>query len=87
MLPSIVVYNLTHDTETGQVFSVSKCSTGEYGVDAGLIFSFPCRVEDGVLKVVEGIEMNDFAREKFEATLNELRAERDAVAELGLIKI
>lgn len=79
------VYNLTHETPTGQVFSVAKCSTGEYGVDPGLIFSFPTRVENGQIKVVKGVEFNDFAKAKFDATLQELRDERDAVKALGLI--
>lgn len=79
------VYNLTHDTVDGEIFSVAKCSTGEYGVDPGLIFSFPVRIENGELKVVQGIDFNEFAKEKFDATLNELRKERDTVKELGLI--
>lgn len=79
------VYNLTHETPVDQVFSVAKCSTGEYGVDPGLIFSFPTRVEKGQIKVVKGIEFNDFAQAKFDATLKELRDERDTVKALGLI--
>ncbi|MDD0853165.1 malate dehydrogenase [Halobacteriovorax sp. GB3] len=79
------VYNLTHDTPAGETFSMCLSSKGEYGVDAGLIFSFPCRVENGQLKVVEGVEHNEFGKQKFEATLDELRTERDTVKELGLI--
>ena len=60
-------------------------SNGEYGVDKGLIFSFPCTTVGGKLKVVEGLALNDFSKEKFNLTLNELRGERDAVKELGLI--
>ena len=79
------VYHLTHDTPAGESFSLALCSNGEYGVDEGLIFSYPCRVEGGVLKIVEGIEHGEFAKEKFEATHNELKEERDTVKELGLI--
>ena len=79
------IYNLTHDTKDGETFSMCLASKGEYGVDEGLIFSFPCRVENGVVKVVEGIEHNDFGTEKFNTTLEELRAERNTVKELGLI--
>lgn len=79
------VYNLTHDTPTGETFSMCLSSKGEYGVDEGLIFSYPCRVEGGVVKVVEGVEHNDFGKEKFETTLAELRTERDTVKDLGLI--
>lgn len=79
------VYNLTHDTVQGESFSVAKCSEGEYGIDEGLIFSFPSRTEGGKLKVVTGIEQNEFGQKKIEITLDELRKERDAVKELGLI--
>lgn len=79
------VYQLTHDTVAGETFSVCKASLGEYGVDEGLIFSYPCRVENGNLNVIEGLEHNNFAQEKFEATLAELRTERDTVRELDLI--
>ncbi len=79
------VYNLTHNTAEGELFSVSKCSTGEYDVDPGLIFSFPSRVEAGQLQVITNIGHNEFGKDKFLATLQELRSERDAVKELGLI--
>ena len=79
------VYNLTHDTGAGNTFSVCKASKGEYGVDEGLIFSFPCRTVGGKLQVVDGIEQTPYGQEKFNITLDELRAERDAVKELGLI--
>lgn len=79
------IYNLTHDTPAGETFSMCLSSTGQYGVDEGLIFSFPCRVENGQLKVVEGIEHNDFGSDKFATTLEELRTERDTVKDLGLI--
>ena len=79
------VYNLTHDTPAGETFSMCLSSKGEYGVDEGLIFSFPCRVENGVLKVVESVKHNDFGADKFEKTLDELRTEKSTVKELGLI--
>lgn len=79
------VYNLTHDTPAGETFSMCLSSKGEYGVDEGLIFSFPCRVENGKLVVVEGVEHNEFGQEKFNATLEELRSEKSTVKELGLI--
>ena len=79
------VYNLTHDTPAGEYYSVGRSSHGEYGVDPGLIFSFPSRTENGVSRIVEGLAHDDFGRIKIEATLEELRKERDAVKELGLI--
>ncbi len=90
------VQHLTSDTVMGESFSMALCSRGEYGVDEGLVFSFPCRyerdlvqrvgLEEGVVRVVEGVEFNDYAKAKFEATLNELRQEREAVKSLGLLK-
>jgi malate dehydrogenase len=79
------VHRLTHDTPKGEVYSVGRCSHGEYGVDPGLIFSFPSRTENGVSRIVENVPLDDFARGKLDATLDELRKERDAVKELGLI--
>ncbi len=79
------VHNLTHDTPAGEYYSVGRCSHGEYGIDPGLIFSFPSRTQNGVSRIVEGIEHDDFGRRKLAVTLEELRKERDAVKELGLI--
>ncbi len=79
------IYSLNHDTPDGESFSVSLHSNGEYGVDKGLIFSFPCRVENGILQVVKGLQQGKFGKEKFDATLEELRKERDTVLELGLL--
>lgn len=79
------VYHLLNDTPQGESFSIGHCSTGEYGVDPGLMFSFPTRLEQGNLKIVEGIGFNAYSQEKFNATLAELRFERDAVKDLGLL--
>jgi len=76
---------LTNDTPAMESFSVSSRSNGEYGVDEGLIFSFPCRREHNEIRIVEGLQFNDYGREKFNQTLNELRQERDAVQEMGLL--
>lgn len=79
------VYQLTHDTAQGELFSVARCSQGEYGIDEGLIFSLPCRTEGGKLKVITGLDINEFSQKKIDITLDELRKERDTVKELGLI--
>jgi malate dehydrogenase len=80
------VYHLVHDTVQGETFSVARCSEGEYGIDEGLIFSVPCQTAGGKLKVVTGLNQNEFGQEKIQLTLDELRKERDIVKELGLIK-
>ena len=79
------IYNLTHDTSKDETYSMCLASQGQYGVDEGLIFSYPCRTVNGQVEVVEGIEHNDFGKEKFQTTLEELKSERDSVKELGLI--
>jgi malate dehydrogenase len=79
------VYRLTHDTPKGEYYSVGRCSNGEYGVDPGLIFSFPSVTKNGVSQIVEGLELNDHARKMIAATAEELRKERDMCVELGLI--
>lgn len=81
------VYNLTHDTLAGESYSMCRASQGEYGIDEGLIFSFPCRTENAQLKVITDIKHNDFSQQKLQQTLTELRSERDAVRELGLINL
>ena len=80
------IYNLTHDTKAGNSYSMCLCSNGQYGVDEGLIFSFPCKTVGGKVEVIEGIKHNDFGTDKFTITHNELKEERDAVRSLGLIK-
>lgn len=80
------VHSLVFDTPANDYYSMCLCSTGQYGVDDGLIYSFPCRTENGKVKVMEGISHNAFGEEKLHMTLDELRKERDAVKELGLIK-
>ncbi len=79
------VNHLVTDTPAGETFSMSRRSEGEYGVDAGLIFSVPCRREQGTLKVMEGLALNDYSRDMFLKTLDELRQERDMVKSLGLL--
>ena len=60
-------------------------SDGSYGVDEGLISSFPCTCANGEYSIVQGLEIDDFSRARIDASVAELREERDAVAELGLL--
>ncbi|HLV03947.1 malate dehydrogenase [uncultured Georgenia sp.] len=60
-------------------------SDGSYGVPQGLISSFPVHSRDGVWEIVQGLEINEFSRERIDASVAELVSERDAVRELGLI--
>ena len=79
------VHDWVNGTRDGDWVSMAVPSDGSYGVDEGLISSFPCRCDNGEWEIVQGLEVNDFAKEKIEATVNELREERDAVAKLGLL--
>ena len=69
-------------TPEGEFTSMAVVSKGEYGVPEGLIFSFPVTIKDGEWSIVEGIELNDFSKEKVAATAEELVGEREAVAHL-----
>ena len=58
--------------------SMAVRSNGEYDVDEGLISSFPLRVSGGSYEIAEGLEVDDFARGKIDATVGELREERES---------
>jgi len=74
-----------HGTPADDWTSVALPSPGAYGVDEGLVSSFPCRSVDGRWEIVEGLDINPFSRARIDASVAELRAERDAVAALGLL--
>jgi malate dehydrogenase len=61
-------------------------STGAYGIEEGLQCSLPVRCSGGSYEIVEGLEIDPFAQEKIDKTVNELREERQAVEKLGLIQ-
>jgi malate dehydrogenase len=65
--------------------SMAIPSDGSYGVDEGLVSSFPVRTSGGGWRIEQGLEVGDFAQAKIDHTVAELREERDAVKELGLI--
>jgi malate dehydrogenase len=65
--------------------SMAVRSDGSYGVEEGLISSFPVRTGGGSYEIAEGLEVEDFARAKIDRSVAELREERDAVKELGLV--
>jgi malate dehydrogenase len=76
------VRSLVEPTAGGDWHSVCLCSTGAYGVEAGLISSFPFRSYGGKLEVVSGLPINEFSRAKIDATVNELKEEKAMVSEL-----
>ena len=70
---------------SGQWVSMAVPSNGEYGVPEGLISSFPCTVDGGEHRIVEGLEIDAFSRERIDASVRELAEEREATRALGLL--
>src|SRR3954451_24881634 len=65
--------------------SMAIPSKGWYGIDEGIISSFPVRTSGGSYEIAEGLEVGEFAQSKIDITVDELKGERDSVRELGLI--
>ena len=79
------VRDWTLGTAEGDWVSMAVTSDGSYDVEEGLISSFPCACSGGAYTIVEGLEITDFSRQKIDATVAELREERDAVRSLELV--
>ncbi|MCH8503552.1 MAG: malate dehydrogenase [Ectothiorhodospiraceae bacterium] len=69
-------------TADGDWTSMGIPSDGSYGITEGLIYSFPVTCKNGKYEIVQGLELDEFSREKMKATEQELVEERDAVAHL-----
>ena len=77
------VKSLLRPTPANDWVSAAVVSKGEYGVPAGLVFSYPCRSDGkGNLSVVQGLKLDSFGQERFQKTLQELQEEREAVKDL-----
>ena len=75
------VKSFEQKTPEGHWFSAAVCSDGSYGIDEGLIFSFPVQSDgQGGWSIVQGLPWSDFAKAKIQATLDELREEQAIVA-------
>jgi malate dehydrogenase len=72
-------------TETGEWVSMAVPSEGSYGVEEGLISGFPCTCSGGSYQVVQDLEIDSFSRERIDASAEELKQERQAVEQLGLL--
>ncbi len=66
----------------GDWVSMSVYSDGSYGIDKGLIYSFPCTCKQGDWSIVTGLAISEFSRARMQATEKELQEERDAVRHL-----
>ncbi|GAB4570629.1 MAG: malate dehydrogenase [Anaerolineae bacterium] len=77
------IKSLVNPTPEGDWFSAAVVSDGSYGVPEGLMFSFPLRSPgDGTYEIVQGLELSDYARGKIDASAEELKQEKEAVADL-----
>jgi len=79
------VRSLALGTPAGDFTSVAVCSDGSYGIDKGLMFSYPIKSDGQKWEIVQGVPVNEFSQSKITATETELKEERAAVQELGLI--
>ena len=69
-------------TPDGDWVSMAVASDGSYGIEEGVVYSYPVTVENGVVHVIQGLEINRFSQEKMAATEAELKEEREAVKHL-----
>ena len=76
------VRKIVTPTPTGDSISMCICSDGSYGTTPGLITSLPVCSDGRKIEVVQGIEINEFSRAKIDATIQELKDEREAVKDL-----
>jgi malate dehydrogenase len=76
------VRSLVNPTPAGDWHSVGVCSDGSYGIEPGLITSFPIRSDGKQHNIVQGLPLNEFSRGKIDLTINELKEERAMVADL-----
>jgi malate dehydrogenase len=79
------VHDWVLGTPSGDWVSMAVASDGSYGVDEGLISSFPVTCSNGSYEIVQGLEIDEFSRSRIDATVNELKEERDSVKQLELV--
>ncbi len=76
------VKSIVEPTPTGDWSSVCVASDGSYGIEKGLICSFPVRSNGAKLEIVQGVPVSAFSQTRIDATVNELKEERALVSEL-----
>jgi malate dehydrogenase len=76
------VASLVTPTKAGDWVSMCVCSDGSYGVEKGLISSFPVRTDGQKWEVVQGVPVNEFSRTKIDASAKELAEEKAMVSDL-----
>jgi malate dehydrogenase len=79
------VHDWVLGTPEGDWVSMAIPSDGSYGVQEGLISSFPVTCSGGEYTIVQGLDLSEFSQSRIDATVNELAEEREAITALGLI--
>jgi malate dehydrogenase len=79
------VHDWVLGTPEGDWVSMGVPADGSYGVEEGIVAGFPCRCSGGEWSIVEGLDVPEFSRGRIDASAAELREERDAVGQLGLV--
>jgi malate dehydrogenase len=76
------VRSLTQPTPKGDWCSVAVCSDGSYGVEKDIITSFPIRSDGTKWEIVQDLPLNEYSQQKIQASVNELKEEKEMVAAL-----
>ncbi len=71
------VHSIITPTPDGDFHSIGVCSDGSYGIEKGLIASMPIRSDGKNIEIVQGLKINDFAREQIDTSIKELKDEAD----------
>jgi malate dehydrogenase len=79
------VHDWVLGTPEGDWVSMAVPSDGSYGIEEGVITGYPVTCSGGQYTIVQGLDLDEFSRGKIDASVKELRDEREAVAQLGLI--
>jgi malate dehydrogenase len=76
------VHSWVHGTPAGDWVSMAVPADGTYGIGEGVIYSYPVTITNGTYRIVPGLAVDDFSRRRMDATLAELREERDGIRHL-----
>jgi malate dehydrogenase len=79
------VHDWVLGTPDGEWVSMGVPSDGSYGIEEGVVAGHPCTCSGGEWKIAEGLEVPEFSRARIDASIAELREERDAVDRVALL--
>jgi malate dehydrogenase len=79
------VHDWVLGTPDGDWVSMAIPTDGSYGVEEGLISSFPVTCSNGSYEIVQGLDLSDFSKSRVEVTVKELADERESVKALDLL--